>query len=246
MKSKASVTDAKRNASGYVLHETESLVVIATMESDNPKTGDMVQVFILRREMAPHVAKKRGEDTNCLDCPIKQACYVVAHQGPRAVWAKYARGGYEFLPLENYAEVFRGRKIRFGAYGEPVLIPILIVIELSRVAAGWTGYTHQWRKPEYRKYRPYLMASCDSYADAVEARAEGWRYFRVRAAGDFPLVLVESECPASEEQGHRTQCIDCCLCNGTRVRDARKNITIRVHGNRAGNFARLVKIGAAV
>jgi hypothetical protein len=52
-------------------------------------------------------------------------------------------------------------------------------------------------------------------------------------------------CPASDEAGHKTQCAKCLLCNGARAMDARKNITIVVHGSGAKNFVPLVAIAAA-
>lgn len=229
---------------GYVLSETAEIAVIATVESDNAKTGNMVQVWILNREIAPNVAIKTGEDSKiCFDCPHRgdgtgkeRTCYVQM-RAPNSVWRAYQRGSYPYLPPAGYRAAFAGRRIRFGAYGEPVLIPLGVMAEIARVADGWTGYTHQWRKAEYAGYRAFLMASCDSAMDRAQANARGWRTFRVRSESE-PMMLGEIACPASEEAGKRTQCVKCGLCNGARDRDARKDIAIIVHGSGSKNFAK--------
>jgi hypothetical protein len=145
------------------------------------------------------------------------------------VWRSYRAGNYPVLAVERYAQVFAARRVRFGAYGETVLIPVDMLRAIAAASDGWTGYTHQWRKPEYRAYRASIMASCDSAADASDATAAGWRYFRVRAAGDA-IAAGEISCPASDEAGKRTTCDQCRLCSGARENDPRKNITIVVHG----------------
>jgi hypothetical protein len=55
---------------GFILHETEDLAVIATLHSENRKTGDMVQVWVLVRNESPWDAVKSGTDASvCFDCP---------------------------------------------------------------------------------------------------------------------------------------------------------------------------------
>lgn len=239
----------KRNRAriGYVLYETADIVVIATLKSKNRKTGRMVQVWILLRKVSPIKAVQLGLDQAiCFECPHrgegfkKRTCYVNL-RSPQAIWRAYRRGRYQHLAVERYTEVFAEAKIRFGAYGEPILIPLPIVEALTIVSRGWTGYTHQWRRAEYQPYRAYIMASCDNERDAIDASAAGWRYFRVRSEFE-PLSAGEISCPASEEMGHRTTCAKCLLCSGARANDARKNIAIIVHGSGKKNFVALNSI----
>ena len=197
-----------KKPSGYLLHETATHLVIATMESDNPKTGNMVQLWILPREVNPVQALKDGtDDIVCFDCKHRGAngkgrtCYVLVHNAPNGVWKAYQRGRYPKLAIEDYKYTFRGRKIRFGAYGDPVLIPMNLVAELARVSDGWTGYTHQWRHEVYAPYKAYIMASCDTPAEYDAAKLAGWRTFRVRTA-EQPLLPREITCPASDEAGY--------------------------------------------
>lgn len=237
---------------GFVLYESDTIVVIATLKCKNRKTGRMIQVWILRRDISPIQAVKRGLDAAiCFDCPHRQpkgfqgrTCYVNL-RSPQAIWRAYRRGRYAFLTIESYASVFTGKKIRFGAYGEPILIPIPVIERLTAVSNGWTGYTHQWRRAEYQAYRAYVMASCDSPMDRIQAHASGWRTFRVRGEHDA-ILPGEITCPASDEAGHRTQCERCKLCNGVRyASDPRKDITLIVHGSGAKNFVPLTALTAA-
>jgi hypothetical protein len=228
---------------GYTLFESIEYVIIATLESENSKTGNMIQVWILPRNESPVDAVSNGTDSVvCFDCKHRgdgftgRVCYVNVGQGPTSVWRAYQAGKYPVLAESDYSRVFAGRAVRFGAYGEPVLIPFAMLRSIASLAVGHTGYTHQWRRPEFSEYRAYLMASCDSLAERTAAKADGWRVFRARTA-DAPLAAGEISCPASDEAGKRTQCIRCKLCNGsTGCQDARKDIVIIVHGAQRKNF----------
>ena len=222
---------------GYILSESAERVVIITLESNNRKTGNMMQVWILARNVSPVDAVKLGKDSLiCGTCPHrgdvgtgrKRSCYVNVGQAPNSVWKGYQRGIYPSLALSEYASTFAGRAVRLGAYGDPVYIPRAIVRELCAVTVRHTGYTHQWRKAGW--LREFVMASCDSIADRVEAAAAGWRTFRVSAVN----VAQPNEilCPASNERA-LTSCQRCGLCNGAGFA---KSIYIPVHGSGAGNF----------
>jgi hypothetical protein len=86
-------------------------------------------------------------------------CYVILHQAPLSVWKCYKRGRYaRLIDLER----FRNRVVRFGSYGEPVLIPLPIMRAIVSVSADHTGYTHQWRESWAQGYRDFLMASTNA------------------------------------------------------------------------------------
>jgi hypothetical protein len=230
---------------GYTIYSDRSRVIIATglgsKRSVNRKTGDMVQIWILTRGVDPVRAVSTGKDSLiCGDCPHRgvkgsgRSCYVNVGQAPLGIWRAWKRGSYP--KLKDYS-VFAGRAVRFGAYGDPIHIPIQILKSIASVAKRWTGYTHQWRVSP--SYRPFLMASCDSVADQTLAIAQGWRTFRVRTAVE-PLMGSEIMCPASPEAGNRSQCASCGLCRGTSL--AAKNIAIIVHGSSASNFVSLTSL----
>ena len=237
---------------GFILHEDARVVVIATDGSENRKTGDMMQIWILCRDVSPVDAVKTGQDAViCGSCPHRgyrdenaaiqwptdRTCYVNVAQGPGNVWRAYQRGSYTHLQARDYARVFSGRAVRFGAYGDPVLIPLAVFRRIAAAAGRWTGYTHQWRKRP--AYRQYLMASCDSMADYLAAKGKGWRTFRVSSSMN-PVQGAEILCPASDEAGKKTQCAKCGLCNGTRTTsDVRKDIMIPAHGHMASKFVQI-------
>ena len=236
-----------RYPNGVVLHEGAEIVVIATglaAKSQNTKTGGMVQLYILMRELSPLAAVNAGSDVAiCGTCPHRgtlvdgkitaRRCYVNLGQGPRSVWSAYTRGRYRHAGIEEYGSIFGGRAIRFGAYGDPAFIPQRIVAELARVASFHTGYTHQWKTNAW--LQTFVMASCDSQADAIEAQAAGWRTFRVSRKGDTAKLQREISCPASAEAGKRTTCSQCGLCDGTHADDHRANIVIQDHSMIASN-----------
>lgn len=215
---------------GYIVHETRNTVAIATgfaSRSHNAKTGDMVQIWIIRKDIDPLDAVRTGKDKAiCFDCPFRPAlggdCYVNVAQAPKAIWKAYKRGNYP--KLTDYT-VFRERMVRFGAYGEPVLIPYETVATIASHSKGWTGYTHQWRKEVYQPYRRFFMASCNE-ADYATANAQGWRAFIVT---DTVMRLDGSApCPASKEAGKRVNCADCGACSGT-FGKGNRNINIAKH-----------------
>lgn len=232
--------------SGYILHEDSLRVVIATDGSENAKTGDMIQVWILPRNISPiEAVKTRQDDAICGDCKHRgsngfkdRSCYVNVIQGPNNVWRVYQRGSYPKLPISRYAEFFSGRAVRFGAYGDPVFIPLRKARAIVAVCKRHTGYTHQWKQAKFAPWREIIMASVDSIAEYESAKLASWRTFRVSTSMD--LQPREISCPASDEAGKKTQCVRCGLCNGARENDARKDITIMVHGvNGKRNFVAL-------
>ena len=56
-------------SNGFIFHETQDIVCIATFNSSNRKTGDEVQTWILYKHEAPHTAIDTGNDKAiCGDC----------------------------------------------------------------------------------------------------------------------------------------------------------------------------------
>ena len=56
-------------SNGFIFHESEDIVCIATFNSSNRKTGDEVQTWILYKHEEPNIAIDTGKDkTICGDC----------------------------------------------------------------------------------------------------------------------------------------------------------------------------------
>ena len=219
------------------------IVVIATGlagASRNAKTGDMVQTWILRQDIAPHDAVKGGQDASvCGDClhrPINGgACYVKTFQAPGAIWRAYQRGRYvKAGDLDAIRAIGAGRVVRLGAYGDPAAAPLAIWQALTSQAKASNGYTHQWRRPDAQSLASICMASADSAEEGEEARAMGWRTFRLRAPFES-IGAREFRCPASEEAGKKTDCATCRACGGTNAK-AKASPVIIAHGATARRF----------
>ena len=238
-------TKQQYNRNGAVLHESDSIVVIATgltTKSANEKTGDMVQIWILPRTISPLDAVRTGnDDVVCGNCKhmgemvmlsdgsmkrVNRRCYVDVGKAPQGIWKAYTNNRYRRVTEADYGKLFTGRKVRFGAYGDPAFMPLAIVEAIAKVAAGHTGYTHQWLDAAHHGLSAYVMAS----VDGNEVAPQGWRYFRVRAPQDLAILPNEIRCPASAEAGKRTTCTDCRLCDGSKGEsDRRKSIVILDH-----------------
>jgi len=214
---------------GMILFENDSIVVIVTFASANRKTGDMAQVWILNKDIDPVTALKSGASQEiCFDCPhLKNStCYVNVGQAPLAVYKAYKAGKYATLDMDILKAMIKWKAVRFGAYGEPVLIPLDIVAFMAKHSRGFTGYTHQWRKLEYLEYNKYFMASADCAKDVIYARQMGYRSFRVKGENDSNLAN-EIDCPNTTTG---VQCRDCTLCDGMGAHGKGKSITVNVHG----------------
>lgn len=232
----------------FIIYEGPSLidgmpiVVIATADSKNSKTGDMWQTWIMRSDVDPITASRTGADVSiCGDCIHKgrpsnkatgwakeRSCYVNLLFGPRAVFEAYKRGSYR--RLDDLAAIGRDRLVRIGSYGDGAAVPQHIWDELCRDAAGWTAYTHQGNVDPNR-----YMTSADSLPAAQDAWDRGERTFRVIKSMDDILLGSEILCPASAEAGKRTTCAKCKLCAGASI--AAKSIAIVAHGSGAKHYA---------
>lgn len=148
-----------------------------------------------------------------------RACYVNVGQGPAMVYGAYQRGRYVDYDPALHNQYIVGRRVRFGTYGEPVLIPLHVVANLASLSTGWTGYTHQWMSLHYAGYKQFFMASVHGLTgpwSREHAKSLGWRTFRTMRGGK--PAPDEVLCPASVEAGHRLSCLTCRLCDGAGVR----------------------------
>jgi hypothetical protein len=235
----------KAKPRGVVLYRGPSLLngkkiaVVATglaSKSKNPKTGDMVQVYILADgQTDPVLAAQTGKDEAiCGDCPHRGSdgklgsCYVNLIQGPLSVWRALKRGTYPRFSAKDHLRWFVGRFVRLGAYGDPAAVPVDVWRQILAVSAGWTGYTHQWRTCSFA-YAHLTMASVETPADYHLARSLGWRTFRVRLESQ-ELLPGEFICPASNEAEYRLTCERCRACRGITDSPQAASPVIIVHG----------------
>ena len=227
-------------SNGVILYKGASqldgkpIIVVATglnKASANSKTGDMIQTWIIREDIAPHEAIKSGDDVSiCGDCPLRgtkgkeRTCYVATHQAPLSVYKAYHRGNYPEATHADLIALAKGRMVRIGSYGDPAAVPVQVWAMFTQGTKGWTGYTHQWKTADDLK--PYTMASCETEQDREQATSQGWRTFRVKTE-DMPMLTNEVECPATTVG---LSCEACGACKGT-TGQAKGTIVINVHGN---------------
>ena len=204
--------------SGSVLWEGPSpvngvpLVVIATMRSENAKTGPMVQTWILVRDVRPAQVIQSSilEAAICGNCPHRspRRCYVAVHQAPTVVWDSMRRGLYRPGISAELEYAIRLDGIRLGSYGDPGMVPIEVWERVTAFGTH-TGYTHMWRELDERWQR-LVMASCETTSQVLEAQALGWSTYRVSGDSVAPLE-IERQCP---ENLTRITCRACGKCDG--------------------------------
>ena len=229
-----------KKVTGYTIFEGKSpitgddIIAVITLKSTNIKTGNMASMWILHKDLSPIEASKQGKDESiCGMCPHRHnlggACYVTLFQAPLQVWKSYHKGNY---PKVNDMTIFEGMSVRFGAYGDPNVVPIDILVQLKSVVKNSTSYTHQWKtESDNESLKAVSMASVDNKAEAKLAIENGWRYFRVTNDISDIDKATEIVCPNTTKG---IQCIDCGLCKGNTIKA--KNIVIEVHGSKKKKF----------
>ncbi len=230
---------------GKSLLDGERIAVVATGifgKSENKKTGDMIQTYIIRRDIHPMLARRLGEDKSiCGDCKHKEqsTCYVNLCHGPIGVFHALVDGSYR--PIQDGdLDLFKDRHVRIGSYGDPAAVPYEVWHDICMAAEGFTGYTHQWNNPKIdQRLKNICMASVDSIKgynkEYEKAKVAGWRTFRVFA--DMKDINIYDEkqdseivCPASKEAGVLTDCQKCNFCCGMQKSNG-KDVLINHHGD---------------
>jgi hypothetical protein len=225
-----------KHPNGCVAWEGESLLdgapivlILTCLErpSANKKTGQMVQSFVIRQDIAPMDAVLQEKDSSvCGDCVLKRRSCYVDLRGVNVLWRHYKKGGYPpITPAALERARRRSRQLRITAYGDPSAVPLNVWEYLRSYFPSNTGYTHQWRNLEAATWGKFLMASCDKPIDYALAKEQGWGTFRVINEGDklFPGEII---CPNRKDD--LITCETCGLCSGNQNRQI--HIANPVHG----------------
>ena len=207
------------------------IIAVLIFRSLNDKTGDMMQLYIMRADMSPLEASKRKLDAAiCGNCPHRHslggACYVVLIHGPLVVYKAWKAGKYPAYTPEHDRRI-ASRKVRLGAYGDPAAVPYSVLEKLTATALGFTGYTHQLKHKNFdARVLQFCQVSTDTQKQTEQAHAAGNGSYRI-VTDKAQALPFETECFADS---HGLECRDCMKCNGT------SNIFIMVHGSRKSNF----------
>jgi len=201
----------------YIIHESPELFCVATVDSDNLKTGNMIQLWIMSRNVHPVESRRTGHDATlqCQGCPhaSNEGCYV-SPLALMAIYRTYKAGNYKHLELgtPEWGAFFTGASVRFGAYGNPSMLPLSLVSDIVERCYSHTGYMHDWNIMPVdlaKAYGRFFMASTEP-SNVAFAHNLGLRTFTVvpEAPSDRSLGI---ECLADKSG---LQCIDCGLCDG--------------------------------
>ena len=226
---------------GFIIYDGPSvldgqpIIAVATLKTSNAKTGNMIQTWIMRRDIEPHLAIKSGDDSSvCGGCVQRQglggACYVAVHQAPLSVYRSFHRGSYADKIPENK---INGRDLRLGSYGDPAAVPYEVWQNLMQTVkpSVHTGYTHQIGHPKFdKRIADLCMISADTPKAASKAHGLGLRTFRVTTDASDRLPN-EIECLADSDG---IQCVDCGMCNG---KNDSANVAITVHGSLSARYS---------
>jgi hypothetical protein len=213
-----------------------NVIVNFQFKTGNTKTGALIQNYIIPASWLETDAKINtlSDKAVCFDCPHSQdlnaSCYVRKGQSAMGLASKVRslrKKGLDNIPelspeLEaDLLEAISGKGIRFGSYGEPILLGEALISKIAGKAKFWTGYTHQWHKNNWAK--DYFMASVETNLVDKAAKNMGWRTFFV---GDS-IGSENVTCPASKEAGNKATCEQCKLCMGTQSKA--KSVKILKH-----------------
>jgi hypothetical protein len=228
------VVSTRNSKKGVVLYrgpsvlDGEPIVAIATFNTSNAKTGDMIQTWIMREDVSPQQAVDEGKDSSvCGKCPHRHylggGCYVLPFQAPRSVWSHYKAGGYQPKVVPS---MFNDRRLRIGSYGDPAAVPYEVWQELLLYSDGHTGYTHQLRHPNFdERIADICMISADTEKASLRIQAKGHNTFRI--VTDLQSKREnEVQCLSTS---HGITCSSCGLCSGS----SGHNIVIVAHGVRS-------------
>lgn len=213
----------RQKVSGAVLYEGpsringEPIVAIMTYKSENEKTGDIPQVWILQPGVHPFQARVDGTDV-----AVCGGCILAKNRGCYVNWTPLV-GILRSYDASKYGDIDHARwwfrrnspnAVRIGAYGDPVAVPLEVWERLAELPPQPTilGYTQMWRSPLAKGYQKFCMASTKSPRERADAKRLGWRSFRAALPQDATPAQMQKLCPATVSD--EDTCKGCRMCSG--------------------------------
>jgi len=216
----------------YIFNHNNVVNVVQIKPSANSKIGlgYVVQTYHFSTEQFTNF---KSDSLNCLGCPfsfsskseLSGKCYT--HKGLQRMGLNSMLRRLSKLDINDFnkdkfdilmtkVKSVNPSLVRFGAYGEPTLLPMYVVKQLTKYKH--TGYTHSWR--QFPQFSGIFQASVHNLVELAEANQLGYKTFRIADVKE----RSEAICPASKEAGKKKTCIECRMCNG-----AMKNVVIAQH-----------------
>ena len=125
-KHSASAQPKKLNKNTVCIYHHNNVIVLATgleRPSINSKTGDMIQTYIMRADIAPDEAAKMGlDETVCGNCALRPLlvklygktgdvpCYVDKVRGPAGAWHSWNSGRVEYMTASELSDIIADKK----------------------------------------------------------------------------------------------------------------------------------------
>ena len=220
----------------YIFKINKTVHVLNAKVSENSKIGIGYVIQTYHFSINQIVNNDFTQDKeNCLNCPFSYnmnngnsgGCYT--HKGYQLMGLKSMMRSlsrnfenildFNILEFKEFINKIKNTYpldlVRFGAYGEPVLLPLQVVEVLASLSKKSTGYTHQYAKKQYNDYNDFFMASTHTTRERKQAKKLGFRSFFVSNKDIIPENAVN--CPASKESANKLSCIKCGLCNGNKT-----------------------------
>jgi hypothetical protein len=230
----------------YIYSDKKNIHVIQAKVSQNSKIGIgyVIQTYHFSIDQVINNDFKLDKN-NCLNCPYSfnqnngksGGCYT--HKGTQS-WGlksmlKRLHNNLDSIkPFNsdmltafyiNVVNTYKVDLIRFGAYGEAVLMGEDVINILLPLSKKHTGYTHQWDNKKYTWSKNAFMSSTHNLKEVIKAEKKGFRNFFATTDKE---VTSGTNCPASKESGLNLTCIKCGLCSGTKT-NIKKDIFILNH-----------------
>ena len=181
-------------------------------DSENEKTGPMIQISILPVDESPWESYKLGKKTVCGECKYngQRGCYVRWSNLSNISKSSHRNTG----DLSLGQALCAGLRVRVGAAGDPAAVPTYVWEALLKDSDGFTGYTHSWKSCDPALKR-YFMASTDSIEETEAALNDGWSpFYVVESWEEAPEDSIKCLSYRTKGNGLPMQCIDCMKCNG--------------------------------
>jgi hypothetical protein len=110
----------------------------------------------------------------------RNTCYVLPWQVPKRMHELYHEADVVSPGKARETVLGCGRVVRLGAVGDPAAVPMHVWKAVIPRNLWGPAYTQRWLELPGDEWRDLAMASVDTYGEALLARSQGWRTFRVR------------------------------------------------------------------
>ena len=208
------------------------IIELIALFTGNKKTGDMIQLSVL--PVGGDIADNtRGRAAICGTCPHVSlgSCYAY-DQGLFSMMKAFRKGSYKNMELDDFLDIAKNRKIRFGRFGDLSLLPFELIQEIALNCKGFTGYTNQWRSKHYDpRFNELFMLSTLGEKDSKQAsklHPDARQFKVINTEANYINDTSKGVITCPSENGFN--CNECLLCDGGAAGVADVNIEIKAHG----------------